>query len=183
MLRYILLGLIISAAIIHAESRITGHSPQTISIDFTLSDLESEAITLDGTSYTRLNYKDARFSQQPGAPLLPYSVYRVAIPPGASVKLQYSIQQEQQLSGQTILPAVVLSEIDENSTLPIRNDIYSSSTPYPSEIVTVSKPYRFRQMNVVDVKVYPIQYFAAEQRVRALKRISIQLMLRLALLI
>jgi hypothetical protein len=161
-----------------AQSKLINHSPRQITLEFELPQIKAHTVTIDGRDYVHLNYADARPFVQPGAPIVPHTITGVAIPPEATVRLQYQIIDQNELYQTDVVPATIVNGIKENNRVAIDEAIYNTATPYPGEIVEISEPYIFRDMRVVDVKIYPLQYHPAEHRVRVLNKLTIQLNFR-----
>ncbi len=160
-----------------ANGAIISQSEREIAIRFEIQELDTRTLTQENISYTLLNYAGARLLFRAGAPVVPYTITGVAIPPNATVSWQYEIVAQRELNGLDLLPAVFVNDLRAENRLPQDESIYRSAAPYPGEVVEVSEPYTFRNMRVVDIKVYPVQYHPAEQRVRVLHRINLRLQL------
>ncbi len=162
-------------ALIYGQGVLKYQDNRHLRVEFQLPELEQGDITINHTLYTRLDYPDAYFTQEEGAPMIPYSIITVAVPPGATVRSQYQILQESSLSPIDVLPNIMISSLEENNLLPRNDEIYNSSTPYPGYMVEVSEPYRYRHMQLVDIRIYPVQYQPAEHSVRLLKKMAVDI--------
>lgn len=172
--KFLTLFLLIATAML-AQGKLTHSSSRSITLSFELPEISQRPLSIGSQDYVRVDYPDSRMRAEAGAPLIPYSVYRIALPPGATVKMQYDILSQRELSATSLLPAVIVSGTRGSAYLDRDETIYGSAAPYPGEIVTVSEPYIHRRMRMVDVTVYPVQFHPAEQRVRLIEALAIRL--------
>ena len=109
---------------------------------------------------------------------MPYTLLRVAIPPGASVASQFDILSQRSLAQIDVLPAVVVNGLRGETHYPRDENVYQSAVPYPGEIVIVSEPYLYRRMQVVDLRIYPVQYHPSQHQLQLMEKITIHLQLK-----
>lgn len=178
MIKYAVIIAVLLTTAGFAQTRVVDHSTQRITLEFQLPQLIANPVSLHGREYTLFQYEGSQPLAEEGAPIIPYTIARVAIPPAATLASQFQILEQSELNQTEVLPAVLVNGLRESNRPQIDPRIYGSAAPYPAEIVEVSEPYIFRNMRMVDVKIYPLQFYPAERRVRLLKRVSIQLSLR-----
>lgn len=158
-----------------SQTSVVQHSEQRIGVEFRIPGVVEERMTIGAREFTRLSYPGNRYVIMHGAPLIPYTVEQVAIPPDARAAVQFQINEQEEIGPIDVLPAAILSgrEYDENLTL--NDSIYGADAAFPGPIVELSEPYVYRNMQVVDLRIYPVQFYALQKRVRIFKRISIQI--------
>lgn len=178
MIKYAVSIAVLLTAAGFAQTRLLDHSSQQITLEFQLPQLTANPVSLHSREYTLFQYEGSQPLAEEGKPIIPYTISRVAIPPAATLTSQFQILEQSEITQTEVLPAVLVNGLKESNRSQIDLQIYGASAPYPGEIVEVSEPYVFRNMRMVDVKIYPLQYYPAERRVRAIKRVSIQLILR-----
>lgn len=178
MIKYVVLFAFLLMSFSFAQSKLISHSPRQIVVEFELPPITSQTVSIEERDYTHITYSDAQSFVQPGAPIVPYTLTHVAIPPGATITSQYQIIAQNELSQVDVVPATIINGMKENNRTPIDLQIYNSAAPYPGEIIEVSEPYIFRQMQMVDIKIYPVQYQPAQHQVRLLNKIAIQISIK-----
>ncbi len=175
MVKYLLLIFLLATGFLFGKTAVIQHTPKQITIEFSLPELYSESIEIDEISYTRLYYDNADMLVQMGAPAIPYSLVRVAIPPEAEVRSSFDVIQQQEINAISVVPFTILSGLAPEPGPQRDEAIYRSSNPYPGLMVEVGEPYHFRGMRMVDVKIYPVQFSPAREQVRLLKKVQIRL--------
>ncbi len=175
MIRYSLLLLLLAIGTVLPQAKIAQQNNQLISIEFTLPETRQIPIEIDGVEYARIDYEGARYQSEAGSPILPFSHYRVAIPAGATVSMQYQVNSRDQLNNTDLLPAIIVSDLSANNRVPRNEEIYQAGAVYPGKIVEVSEPYQYQRMQVVDVRIYPLQYDPASSRVERIRKATINI--------
>jgi hypothetical protein len=171
----IIIHLILSIALVFAQSKITQDSSKRIDVEFTLPEMETESVIVNNLQYKILGYQGSHALVKEGAPLIPFSIKRVAIPPAATVEVRYQSGELQEMTGIEVYPLIVISGGKGKGLISKNRSIYNSPAAYPGKVVEISEPYTFKNMNVVDLHIFPVQYYPAEKRVQIIKNISIQL--------
>ncbi|RMG34767.1 MAG: hypothetical protein D6732_10325, partial [Methanobacteriota archaeon] len=167
--------IVVLVSFLYSQTTLINSNERSVELLFQLPEVEQGEITIDNQLYTRLDYDGAIFEPIPGAPMIPHTIIRVAIPPGATVTPHYRMIQDETMSAIDLLPSIVVSGLEENNIIPRDESIYSSDNPYPGVILQVGEPYTFRHMRLVDVRIYPVQYTPISHQVRLLKQIEIRL--------
>jgi hypothetical protein len=178
MIKYVVFISFLLITLSYGQSKLINHSPQQITLEFELPQVKTHLVTIENRDYIHINYDDAQSLVHSGAPIVPYTITRVAIPPEAAITMQYQILSQNELFQSDVVPTTIVNGMKENNRVEINQVIYNTATPYPGEIVEINEPYIFREMRMVDVKIYPVQYHPAEHRVRLLNKLTIQLRLK-----
>ncbi len=138
---------------------------------------------------------NCEFSDIPGEPTLPYQLVSFDIPAGANLQsaiFKAEIIDQIQLEGRyNILPAQAprpVSEEDPSLTIQQENlmgesrdlfeyneMIYSSSEPYPSNIIQPYLETEFNGIRYGHIKVFPMQYQPVEDRIRLFTSIHVSI--------
>ena len=106
---------------------------------------------------------------KPGEPYLPSKIFSIAIPPGATfVALTVDLGEKRTIPGSHDIYPTEPSDLpqDYNDLAKeqaemyhsVVTSIYSSDTPYPSQIVTLKGTSGYREYNLVDIQVSPFVY-------------------------
>lgn len=104
---------------------------------------------------------------QPGAPALPYYATLIALPPAAvaSVTVTAHNVQQQPVSGISPAPHMRFARAEDiGLTAAIQQafipdeTIYSQDALYPSQRYSLSEPMYYRDMRLVALQLYPVQY-------------------------
>ena len=138
---------------------------------------QGDDITLDGFGRHLL----------PGTPNLPSQIFSIAIPPGtAFVSLQYTLDEENVLPGSYEIAAVPVpqvngqgydkSQMQENQRyLENYAATYSAGVVYPESVVEFERIAGFRQYNLVDIRVNPVQYTASSGTLTYYPEITVEI--------
>jgi hypothetical protein len=123
-------------------------------------------------------------------PDLPYSVVRVAIPPGVTPRLTLGNILEDKLNGliprpvarvtSTLAPAadvrgphVKESDIVRTSVIEPDPEIFSGASPYPRQIVALGEIGSFRDQRYVDVVISPVRFDPRSRGLRVARSVSV----------
>jgi hypothetical protein len=174
-LRVTFFAMVILQLQLFANIQIMKHTDETIHLQFTLPEIEIEKVTVQNKEYNIFGYSNSTALVNQGAPLLPYSIKRIAIPPGATVTVQFQTGEKQDLTNTDVYPLIVVSGDRGEILSRLDESIYNNPDAYPGKILELSEPYSFKNKNVVDIKIYPIQYYPLEKRVRIYKSLSLQI--------
>ncbi len=173
-----LTGLLIwiaASTIVTAQTRLIENTTRQIIVEFSLPAPQLSEIELDGQTYTRIDYDGARMIRQPGAPMLPFSIANLAIPPGAAAKMSYEILGQEEYSGKIALPGIPSVGVKTPETVRLDESIYSGAAPFPATIVEITEPADVRFMRTVALHIQPVQYLPAAQSLRVIKKIRIRI--------
>lgn len=156
-----------------AGFNIVKQSPKSITIEYRMENLHRVQLIENNIDYVMYNFIDGIFDQKEGDPAVPSIHTRLAIPLGAKVRYQISILESNTLNGEDIVPQRY-DNFGQTQLNRIRNDsIYGLPFPYPENYIKIGAAYNFRGVNVVLLKINPIQYFPAEHRIDINSKIRI----------
>ncbi|MDZ7340129.1 MAG: C25 family cysteine peptidase [candidate division KSB1 bacterium] len=117
--------------------------------------------------------KGLELSSQVGAPQLPFQIIHLAIPVDERVDhIEMTAVEPELLTGNySILPAIrpeILSAHSKNSSaidVPTPNArIYASEAAFPAQVIELAGEARLGAIKLVALRVYPLQYHPAEQK-------------------
>jgi len=137
----------------------------THSETFAASGWDLQAVTVDTTQYTRVEYSGLDYISEPGKPQLPVKFVRLMVPYNAtniSVNCSHGSAILQTLASK-VLPVEEPQVADETaSNIPIIYEdsaVYNANAPFPAalgEIVTDG--YFMGDNHVITIALYPMQY-------------------------
>jgi len=159
------LGIALSLSAISISHQ-NADSPVEIQGDFTLSALAHEAL------YTRISVQDATPSGRPGEAELPIYSKLVALPATGNLSVTSNTYRYEEYS----LDSPVLP-VGSADAIPVSDSYYSRDEWLPQEIVSISQPNIMRGYRFCQVAVNPVQYNPAQNKIRVLKDVDIQLKL------
>lgn len=154
---------------------VIGGSPFLVerSINFSQNDLSFDKIQ----EYDIIYLQERNYLNQPGKPMLPMKMVKIALPEGMSVEeLRIVSEEYQELSGEfNIFPSQPPVEITETDADPVfispDEGIYNSLQPYPINAAKLIRQSDLAGQAIADVTIYPLQYIPGEKKVRLLTRI------------
>jgi hypothetical protein len=127
--------------------------------------------------------------QEPGSPGLPYFSTFIAVPPKATISVDV-LQENVSLHPGMVVNAVAeptLSFVnhDPDSPFPVtavspqpaaiipNPDIYNNDDLYPNQIFQLSEPVYFRDMRLVKLDLYPVQYNPLRQELQQTQQLQV----------
>ena len=153
--------------------KINRSTSRSVEFEFVLENLKEIPVTMDGQSYVLFRFKGGISHEKAGDPALPFIETRIAVPPGAPISAQVSVLSAEERFRTDVMPLTQVYIGKQVVEGPRNEKVYRSATPYPEDWIQVSKPYLFRGVNVVSVRLYPIRYFPLEHRVKIARRLRI----------
>lgn len=107
----------------------------------------------------RLVVPEAGRISEPGKPDLPVLTYIVAVPDRAGVEVEVVSADELLLEGYDVAPCPPfrLEGEDQAEAVPDAS-VYGTDSFYPADFASVSEPGVFRDLRIVQVRIYPLRY-------------------------
>jgi uncharacterized repeat protein (TIGR01451 family) len=125
----------------------------------------------------------------PGAPMLPYYVTFIAVPPEADVSVNVTAAQvtERPLAAIATAAQPILSYVNESadalfpatagadaSAAAPDAAIYTQDAPYPTAVYELSDPMYYRDVRLVQLKLYPLRYNPVQQRLVQAQQLQVE---------
>ena len=131
-----------------------------VKLNISLQDFSLNPETIDGLKMNAITMKGAFLPGDEGAPDMPVFSRYVAVPRGATVKVNVLNERVEQFENMEIAPAPRIPKDNEQGPLHYEKNpaIYSKDAFYPQDFVMVSEPMKIRGVDVVIVAVSPFQY-------------------------
>ena len=129
--------------------------------------------------------------QTPGAPIIPYYTTWIALPPGAEAAIQVDTE------GRLSRPAPASVAVAPEPVLAYRNDEKDLAFPdtpdpaalaewvksahftaedwYPTAVYELSDPFYYRDLRLVQVKLFPLRYHAANGQIEQITEMRVSL--------
>ncbi|MBK8932744.1 MAG: DUF11 domain-containing protein [Chloroflexi bacterium] len=127
--------------------------------------------------------------QTPGAPMLPYYSAFIAVPPEAEVSVQVTALQATTRAVPALAAApdltLVFENADENGLFPAASAdstpptaapdpaIYGQDALYPTAVYELSDPMYYRDVRLVQLKLYPVRYNPAQQQINQTTQLQV----------
>ncbi len=135
-------------------------------VHFTRDDLSFDKLM----GYDMVNLKDGGFLTELGKPMLPSKELKIALPAGmAVISVQVVNTTEEEISGEyNIFPSqppmkIGNSDVDANFVQP-DNQTYTSSQPYPSELVRFINQTDLAGQSMAEVEIFPLRYVPSQKQ-------------------
>ncbi|MBE0648461.1 MAG: T9SS type A sorting domain-containing protein [Bacteroidales bacterium] len=135
-------------------------SEKSVSIDYSIHNFELVDVSVKGEVMKSVTISGSFLFNEEGAPDLPgYSRY-IAVPQGATAKLNVINIQSEVIQGIEIAPAPRIPKDNEDEPLFYHKDrkIYNKNSYYPENPVALSAPMKLRGVDVVMLGITPFQY-------------------------
>lgn len=137
--------------------------------------------------YDRVGMRDARFSAEPGTPMLPITFVQIAIPTDLEVdRVKVISSKRRELPGTyNIYPAQpfyplssVRAEAEGIEFVAPDPSVYALSTEYPGKLAKVTNNGFLGGQQIAGVALYPLQYIPSEGKLILYAEIELELILK-----
>jgi hypothetical protein len=160
--------------------QVTYTQPQggTHQLVFTPGNYNVTGVTLQGVTYSRINFEGKIVSQKKGFAELPYLNATVMIDPVKNVSIEIIPGNYEEISlAYPLVPSRgVIYRNQDPSAVPYAIDPRSvTDTWYPVTLAESTEPFILRDIRGTSVYVYPFQYNAERQVLRIYKSITVRL--------
>lgn len=136
-------------------------------VSFRLHGLRMDTLEIQGNQYVRCDFSDALFPTSPGAPLIPYAIFTLGIPPEGNVRVSLVETQFEEIYSCLLFPCPFLQKIEGLPNLLYRTGPeYAHSDFLPGFLYQVKEPEWFGPLRIVQIYVYPIQFAPALRTLR-----------------
>ena len=132
---------------------------------------------INGEDMTVINMPGSMLSNDEGAPNLPGEGRYVAMPLGATAKLNIISMQVETFQNIEMAPAPRIPFEDDDSPLYYEKNmtIYGQNAFYPANPVKISEPTRIRGVDVVMLGITPFQYNPVTKELKVLRDIEVEI--------
>jgi len=136
-----------------------------------------DELSIRGVKYARVTFSGATVEGSPGAPMIPVIVAVIGIPPDAEAIPQVVQSEFMDLEEVRLAPHPYLKKTDGLPTEVYEPDPTAYSVPgfIPESVVEVGAPERLRGLQIVRVKVRPVQFAPQRHLLRQYRSITITL--------
>ncbi len=135
-------------------------SDSFIDISYRLSEISIEDVEVDGEIFQQILISGLVLPNDEGAPNLPGVGRLMALPEGATPRLEVLSARSQVFTGIDVLPAADIP-LESDNTPPVyikAPSIYSLNAPYPAEFARISEVHQMRGVDVTTLGITPFQY-------------------------
>jgi len=160
------------------QVRYTQPQGGTHQLEFTPGNYSVSDITLQGVTYSRINFEGTILTQKKGFAELPYLNTTVMIDPVKNVTLEIipGSYEDISLSYPLVPSRGVIYRDQDPSTVPYIIEPRSiTDSWYPVNLAENTEPFIIRDIRGTSVYVYPFQYNASRQVLRIFHSITIRL--------
>ncbi len=177
---YFLVFLIIGLSKLIASAdnsvRILSATNNELTIEFIPKDFRIDTIDISNPPILRFNFESAQFNDSPDTPYIPFAHYFVSVPVGARLTYQILEARTDDISSArcAAVPSFIIREElpHEKYIAFMPNKEFPSS--YPSQTVEIGTPGFLKNYPIIPIKIFPVQVFAKDQKVRVFKKLTIQ---------
>jgi len=153
-----------------------GQSPRGAELHYEMGSYEQESIVVNGEPCVRISLPGVILPNDAGAPDLPGLSRFLAIPEGASARLEIISSQTEVVHGIEISPAPVIPRENQDGPLVYERNaaIYGAGSYYPASSAILSPVQEIRGVDFVILGVTPFQYNPARKELLVYKEIDIK---------
>lgn len=128
-------------------------------VSFQLRGFRMDSLEVEGNQYMRCEFLDALFPTSPGAPLIPYAIFTIGIPPEGDVQVSLAESQFEEITSCLLVPCAFLQKEEGFPALSYRaGPEYTQTDFFPGFLYHVNEPEWFGPLRIVQICVYPIQF-------------------------
>lgn len=159
------------------RSFVAAQGEDGITIRTTLSGIQVEEQSVAGALYEELTIAEGLETTDPGLPMIPYLLVKVALPDLAGVRVAAVEADYAPLDGAfRVLPVPEPTTDAAAETRYVPNaDFYARDTWYPAQAVKLDKPAIWRDVRFVNVRVFPVRCNPGQGRLEAAKSVTVTL--------
>jgi len=145
-------------------------------IEFHLSGMFVDEIVKNGEIYHKLRFPGYYTTLDIGKPQLPAIMEIIGIPAQKDVRAQVIDAEILTLRGYKVYPfQTPLTEGEEKMAFDMDRDLYRQNAFYPDRITELSKAGIWRDIRVVNLRLYPIQHNPATGEIRIYRKLKVRL--------
>jgi hypothetical protein len=159
-----------------AVPKVVSDTPAETVISFSLDGFTREKETVAGVTYDRISLPGRGTTEGIGFPELPAVNEIVMIPGDAKVRADIVAWDEVTLEGYNVWPFQTPAT-DADLELPFVKDeaYYAGGATYPDSKVELGQPGIFRDLRVINLRVYPFRWNPATRELKVAKKFTIKL--------
>ncbi len=156
---------------------LTSSTHSGVQIVHSVNDFSFNLSTINGESMTVVHMPGNMLPGEEGAPDLPGEGRYVAIPIGATARLEIIDMRIETFDNVDIAPAPRIPFDDDNSPLHYEMDmsIYGQNAFYPADPIKLSDPAKLRGLDVVMLGITPFQYNPVSKQLKVLRDIKVEI--------
>ena len=150
-----------------------------LSFEFSLGRVSLTTFRVDGIDYVKLDFPNSSHTQDVGLPDIPLASIKAAVPHGANISIEYTVEDTEEIKEITLYPAQKLlpetPDGKEKAVFSIDSHFYNEDTWYPVVPVSHSPIYTIRGVDITSIIVSPFLYNPARKTLRILKKINVDI--------
>ncbi|MFC1725987.1 type IX secretion system sortase PorU [candidate division KSB1 bacterium] len=180
---FIILSILIISVLSYAQDQyphteILSSDGNGITFKFVTPDYKLKQVNAEGKTYSRFIFSDLEYTTEPGYPELPFRTVLIALPAEGDYSLTVTDKSTDILKDIILAPVPTYESRDNNfpvfKTTADKN-IYRSANPVKEEFYEAEEISRIRDLKILKLKIYPVQFLPSDNRVTLLKSITIHI--------
>lgn len=145
-------------------------------IEYVFNGYFYETVPINGVNYLSLQAPEMVWLMEKGLPQLPIYRKSMVIPDRAAMSFRILSSEVEEVYTEPIMPSKghITREIDPSTVPYTFSNFYRTNSWYPEQIVITEEPYIIRDLRGMTIQFNPMQYNPAENKLRIVKRIVIE---------
>lgn len=139
--------------------RVVSVSENELVLEFQPTHILPDTLNIQNQAFLKATFDDAKTTDIPGQPALPYISFLIGIPENANITSTIIEADKNQFTG--ILPMPVPKLVNQKGfpveTFHLNQEFYNQTSIFPQNLIEIGEPALFRAQPVAQVKVYPEQ--------------------------
>jgi len=158
------------------ELRLTGSSPGSSKLEFTMGSFSRKAVEIEGETWYLPTLKQGGLTLEEGLPEIPVMAGSVIIPPTAGIELEILESEYVEIEMQ-IAPSKgnLTRDLDPNEIPFTFAEFYNTTGRYPQQVAELSDPFIIRDYRGITVRFKPFVYYPETGITRVYTKITAQL--------
>ena len=160
-----------------ATLRVLSSSAEATVLELRVTGVHQETVRLDGHRYTAVSIGDG-VETRPGKPAVPFVSRFLAVPRGASPRVEVLAVERQPLEGVVVPPAQIPAKRcgqQPRARFVCDLDLYQGEAGFPARQVEVAERGVFRDLEYARVRLNPVRFEPAAGRVVVATRLVVRL--------
>ncbi|HOI00358.1 MAG TPA: C25 family cysteine peptidase [Bacteroidales bacterium] len=148
---------------------------QGVTVSFSLHGFSITEIDIHGTRMQNIEVPGIFLPNDAGAPNVPGSGRMIALPRGATARLEIVSMRTETMQNILLAPAPRIPLENEDGLIyPINQEIYNTNAMYPAQVALLSDQSRIRGVDAVTLGISPFQYNPVTKELRIIRDITVR---------
>ncbi len=174
-------GIKVQAGAVADDIKIIRQDDRTIILEWTPKNFRLVKAQLEGRNVQTIRFENAVARNRSGLPDIPYRILNFGLPALQSAQVRVLNIRAHTVEHVVLAPVPYVykdrSGLSQEKYV-FADSVYQSNRPFPNAIVKANRPTMFRDLAVQSVRLSPVQFNPADQKLTVYERIRLQITFR-----